>query len=66
MTALKSSHVKLGVATLKAERFAKTMLADMGVASLFDVIYGVDDNDKRTKSELIQLCMHELNMSRCV
>lgn len=63
LTALKNSHVKLGVATLKAERFAKTMLADMGVASLFDVIYGVDDNDKRTKSELIQLCMHELNMS---
>ena len=61
---LKASGVKLAVATLKAERFAKIMLANMGVADLFDAIYGVDENDKRTKAELIQMCMDTLQVEK--
>ena len=61
---LKANGMKLAVATLKAERFAKIMLVNMGVAELFDVIYGVDDNDKRTKAELIQMCMDTLQIDK--
>ncbi len=61
---LKVQGFKLGVATLKAERFAKVMLKNMGVFSLFDVIYGVDENDKRTKAELIQLCMTTIGVNK--
>ena len=61
---LKASGMKLAVATLKAERFAKIMLENMGVADLFDVIYGVDENDKRTKAELIQMCMNTLQIEK--
>ena len=62
LISLREHEIKLGVATLKAERFAKIMLENMGIANLFDVIYGVDENDKQTTADLIQLCMTTLGM----
>lgn len=61
LTFLKQNGYKLAVATLKAESFAKQLLQDMGVANLFDIIYGVDKNDSRTKADLIKLCMSYTN-----
>ena len=60
---LKKDGFKLAVATLKAEKFAKQMLQNMGVADLFDVIHGVDMNDSITKSGLVNLCLRELNVN---
>ena len=60
---LKRKGYKLGVATLKAEQFVKVMLKEMAVADLFDVIYGMDDQDTRTKSGLIELCMETAGIS---
>lgn len=54
---LKKDGYYIGVATLKAERFVKIMLESMGVAKYFDVIFGMDDADTRTKSQLIGMCM---------
>lgn len=62
LSELKNKGYLLAVATLKAEIFAKQMLERMNVAHLFDVIHGVDLNDKITKSGLIDLCLTELNI----
>lgn len=60
---LKANGYLLGVATLKAEKFVKTMLEYLGIAKYFDVIYGMDDNDTRTKSGLIQMCMKKMEVT---
>jgi len=62
--ALKKRGCFLGVATLKAERFAKVMLAEMGVAEMFDIICGVDEKDSRTKAQLISMCMQHTGVCK--
>lgn len=54
---LKSLGCKLGVATLKAEKFANIMLRELGIRDLFDTVHGIDDNDTLNKAELIRLCI---------
>ena len=61
---LKQKGYKIGVATLKAERFAKIMLENMGVAHYFDVIRGVDEKDQLTKAELLKLCIEEMGIEK--
>lgn len=58
---LKNTGCKLGLASLKAERFIRVMLEHMGIRRYFDAIYGMDDLDSRTKAQLIELCMHDLD-----
>lgn len=53
---LKSQGYKIGVATLKAERFATCMLDEMGIIDYFDVICGMDDSDEHTKASLVRKC----------
>ena len=64
LSQLKSRGYKLAVATLKAERFAIPMLEMLGIAQYFDIIHGVDDNDTRTKSSLIDMCIAELSETK--
>lgn len=54
---LKAGGCVTAVATLKAERFAKLMLAEMGIIDLFDYICGMDEDDSQTKTSLIKKCM---------
>lgn len=54
---LKAGGCITAVATLKAERFAKLMLAEMGIIDLFDYICGMDEDDSNTKTSLIKKCM---------
>lgn len=54
---LKAGGCVTAVATLKAERFAKIMLAEMGIIDLFDYVCGMDENDSQTKTSLIKKCM---------
>lgn len=58
---LQSLGVQLGVATLKAERFAYKMLGHMNVLTCFSAVYGMDENDERTKAKLLQLCMEAVH-----
>lgn len=53
---LKAYGIKIGVATLKAERFAIAMINELGIGKYFDVICGMDENDNMTKSDLINKC----------
>ena len=51
---LKERGVKIGVATLKKDEFAKHMLEHLNLSHYFDVIVGMDTNDKLTKAGIIQ------------
>jgi phosphoglycolate phosphatase len=61
---LRKNGFYLGVATLKAERFVKKMLENMGIAELFDAIFGMDEADSRTKAQLIEMCMQATGVSK--
>jgi phosphoglycolate phosphatase len=52
----KNSGYKIGLATLKAEIFAKTMLDEMGILEYFDAICGANAADELDKNELILKC----------
>lgn len=60
---LKQSGYYTAVATLKSERLAKNMLAEIGAAQYLDLIHGMDENDTFTKSSLINMCIQELECS---
>lgn len=64
LSKLKKSGYKLAVATLKAERFAKTILSDLGINLYFDVVRGVDENDRLSKTDLIELCIKESGVKK--
>lgn len=53
---LKRQGYRIGVATLKAERFATCMLHEMGIIDYFDVVCGMDDSDMHTKASLVKKC----------
>ena len=59
---LKSKGIKLAVATLKREDFAKKMLEDMGVAKMFDHILGMDIEDTLNKEKLLRKCVELSNV----
>lgn len=61
---LKDFGALLAVASLKAERFLPNMLERMGIAKYFDAVYGMDDQDTRTKAGLVNLCMERLRVSK--
>lgn len=59
LSKLKSDGYKLGVATLKLEEYAKTMLNDAGLAKYFDIIHGWDSTEKCTKSYTVTKVLFE-------
>ena len=56
---LRRRGYKTAIATLKAERFAKLMMKNQELDSLFDIIHGVDEQDKLTKTALVDMCVSE-------
>jgi len=59
---LKKNGYFLGVATLKSNLFAKSMLINMGIADYFDVVKGMDSNDQLTKAAILEYCISILNI----
>lgn len=59
---LKKRGYLLGVATLKKEFFAKTILFERGLMQYFDIVVGMDDKDVLTKSEMIKKTIVELDI----
>lgn len=53
---LKNKGYRIGIATLKAESFAKIMVQEMHIARYFDEICGMDPNDGLDKAGLILKC----------
>lgn len=66
--ALLSHNIKLAVATYKREDYAIKLLKHFGFDRYFDVMHGADNNNVLTKSDIIKLCITELNSSpsKCV
>ncbi len=60
---LKDNGYKLAVATLKREDFALAIVKDLGISELFDVVYGIDDKDELTKSDIINKCLGTLDIA---
>ena len=60
---LKQNGIFAGVATLKAEKFAKIMSENLGVAEYFSVIHGIDANDKSSKSDIIKRCLADTGIN---
>ena len=60
---LKNNGYKIAVATLKAEHLAIALFSNLGILSCFDLVHGVDINDTLTKSDLISMCVSELNVT---
>lgn len=53
---LKNRGYKVGVATLKAENFAKIMLNELDISNYFDEVCGMDPDDGLNKAGLILKC----------
>ena len=51
---LKEAGCFLATATLKKETFAKQILQETGLLSLFDAVCGMDEDDRLTKADLIR------------
>lgn len=60
---LKEAGLKIGVATLKAEKFAEVMLVEFGISELFDSVCGMDENDGLSKAGLIKKCCSQCGIS---
>lgn len=56
MDALQRNGVRMAVATLKAEKFARIMLEEMGISGYFDCVFGMDEDDTRDKMTLLKMC----------
>lgn len=59
LVALKENGILVGIATLKAEPFAKKIIRTLGIENYFDVVYGMDDMDSRSKADIIKMCMNK-------
>lgn len=53
---LKEQGYMIGVATLKAENFAKHMVQELNIGKYFDEICGMDTNDRFDKAGLVMKC----------
>lgn len=58
---LKKKGYKLGIATLKVEKFVNKMLDEFKIQNAFDIICGMDEKDKMDKNKLICRCMETCN-----
>lgn len=60
---LKKKGYMIGVATLKAERFADEMLKEFEIRDYFDVVCGMDENDNADKASLVEKCILKCDAS---
>ncbi len=60
---LKHNNILAGIATLKAENFAKIMATNLGISEYFSVIHGIDGNDKSSKSDIIKRCLKDIGIN---
>lgn len=62
LSKLKSDGYQLGVATLKLEEYAKSMLKNAELAKYFDIIHGWDGTEKCTKAYTVTKVLFEQNV----
>ena len=54
---LKDRGIRMGVATLKLQKIADTILSHYGLKDYFDVIVGMNESESLTKADTILMCM---------
>jgi phosphoglycolate phosphatase len=59
---LKEKGYKLGVATYKREDQGISLLERYGLALYFDIIHGADAEGKRSKADVVRLCIQDLQV----
>lgn len=63
LVSLKMEGVKIGIATLKAEKFARLMIEELEISGLFDCVCGMDSQDGLSKAELVKKCAYKLGIA---
>lgn len=63
LISLKEKRCKTAVATLKMDDFAKEILKHFGLAQYFNSINGIDDKDTHSKSDIISMCLKEMEQN---
>ena len=63
LNGLRDCGVKTAIATNKREDYTKTLLDDLGLSPMFDVIEAMDMEGKLTKTDLVRDCMSKLTCS---
>ena len=61
---LKKNSIKVGIATLKVEKFAKIMTEELGINTYFDSICGMDSKDSYDKASLVLRCCQLCNVTK--
>lgn len=59
---LRNNGIRIGLATFKGEKLAYRCLENLGILGCFDAVFGSDDSESRTKSDIIRLCLSELGV----
>ena len=62
LESLRQSGIKTGVATNKREDYTLKLLGHFGFLTLFDCVVGSDFEGKRSKSDMICICMKRLGI----
>lgn len=58
---LKNNNYKLGIATYKNEQNARLLLAHLGIDKYFDEIFGSNEDNSRTKKDILFDCVKKMN-----
>ena len=58
---LKSKGIKMGVATNKPNRFAVALIHNFNLDNYCTSVFGADEKGELSKSDLIKLCMKDMN-----
>ena len=61
---LKSNNYKLGIATYKREDLVLKLLKHFDLYKYFDIVFGADNNNKISKSNMIEKCIKTLNTKK--
>lgn len=61
---LKKDGYYIGIATYKREDYAKKIVDYFGISQYCDVMVGSDFSGKLTKSDIINICIDKLNVSK--
>ena len=59
---LKKKEVRMAVATLKAQTTAEKILNEFALSAYFDMVIGTDENNTKTKADMLKICTRRLHV----
>jgi len=59
LNCLKKNNCKIGIATLKSDAFVKKMISNLNISQYFDSVFGMDEDDRFSKADLITKCVND-------